>query len=76
MINLGVSVKDTVSGFEGVVLTRQESLFEATQCFVQPKQMKEGAISPGAWISEGRLKVISEDDKPLAGFLNIAGACR
>jgi hypothetical protein len=37
MAKLGDLVRDEVTGFTGVVLARQEALYEATLCRVHPR---------------------------------------
>ena len=70
MINLGDLVRDEVTGFEGVVLARQEALYEATLCRVHPRKLADnGEMRDHYWLPEDRLFVI--EDHAVVGFRNI-----
>lgn len=56
-INLGDEVKDIITGFEGVVIARQEGLFETTSCKVQQRGVNDDhrPFEP-IWFEESRLE--------------------
>lgn len=55
-IALGAEVKDTVTGYEGVVTARAEYLTGCIQYLVtQKKTGPDGTILPGEWLDEVRL---------------------
>jgi hypothetical protein len=71
MINLGDSVRDEITGFEGVVLARTEYLYEATILRVHARKLNDGKIQEPVWLEEDRLEVIKESD--VVGFRSIKG---
>lgn len=69
MIKLGDSVRDKVTGFEGIALARMEALYEATQLRVHPSSLDaSGAIRQSVWIEEDRLVTVRVEEHPIAGF--------
>jgi hypothetical protein len=69
MIKLGDSVRDKVTGFEGIALARMEALYEATQLRVHPSTVNtSGEIRTSVWIEEERLATIKAAEHPNAGF--------
>lgn len=55
-IKLGQTVKDTITGFEGIVIGRATYLTGCTQCIVVPKGLdKDGKRREGEWFDEQRL---------------------
>jgi hypothetical protein len=72
MPNLGDHVCDEVTGYEGVVLARLESLYEATSCRVQSRKLDEQGNPRGMqWFEEDRLIVVEEH--AVVGFRSIVG---
>lgn len=70
MIQLGDRVRDEVSGFEGVVLAKLESLHEAPSCRVHPSELsRDGKIIDSVWFEDTRLKVLEHPSKPIKGFM-------
>ena len=60
MIELGMTVKDRINGFEGVVTGRAEYLYGCIQVFVAPTKLAEGGKYPeGQWLDEGRVQAFS-----------------
>lgn len=49
-------VKDTLTGFEGVVIARIDYLNGTKQCLVQPRILDDGKMLNGKWIDEDRLQ--------------------
>jgi hypothetical protein len=68
MIKFGDSVRDKVTGLEGIVLARMEALYEATQCRVHPGLNSSGEVRASVWIEEERLATIKAAEHPNAGF--------
>jgi hypothetical protein len=59
MIELGVTVRDRITGFEGVVMGRTEYITGCTHIGVQSKKLsKEGKMQDWEWIDETRCEVI------------------
>lgn len=56
MIKLGDKVKETITGFNGVVTGEAKYLTGCTQYLVQPTIMKDNAYPDAHWFDEGRLK--------------------
>ena len=57
-VQLGDKVKDTVSGFTGIVLGKTEFLNGCTRCGVQPAVDKDGKLAAAEWFDEPQLVVI------------------
>jgi len=57
-IKLGNEVKDSITGFIGIVTARCEYLNASTRCLVSPKIGKNNKMGENHWINEGRLEVI------------------
>ena len=53
---LGMTVKDVVTGFKGIVTGRVEYLTGCTQYLVQPPVKKDGDCVDARWIDEDRLE--------------------
>jgi hypothetical protein len=71
MIKLGTSVRDTITGFEGVATRRTETLHGSTQVFVEGRV---NGFERDVWIEEGRLHAADEKltclVSPITGFVN------
>jgi len=63
---LGSTVKDVVSGFEGLVVGAARYLYSAEQLLVAPQDMRDGKPCEAIWIDAGRLTVTTL--KKEAGF--------
>ena len=59
-ICLGDEVKDTVTGFKGIVTGISTFLHGCRRIAVQPKIDKEGKIPEPNWIDEPQLKVVKK----------------
>ncbi len=57
MIELGKKVKDSVTGFEGIVSARVEYLSGCIQYLIRPTIAEKGKFPEGEYIDEGVLKV-------------------
>ncbi len=54
---LGEKVKDSVTGFKGIVTARLEYLNGCVQYCVEPKVDKEGKMKKCPYIDEGQLEI-------------------
>lgn len=68
MVKLGSTVKDMISGFEGIVIARSEWLYGCNRLIVESKRLKDGKPTEGQWFDEQRIETIEEGtlscDKP------------
>lgn len=60
MIQLGSKVKDSLTGFAGIAISRTEHLYGCVHIGVQPETMHEGKLIPSEWFDEQRLDVVEE----------------
>ena len=58
MIKLGERVKDTITGFEGIVVCKANYLNGCVQIQVQSQELDDGKIVKPEWIDEPQLVVI------------------
>jgi hypothetical protein len=58
MVNLGDEVKDTVSGFKGIVIGKTEFLNGCSRVGIQPKVGKDGKLPENHWFDEPQIEVI------------------
>jgi len=59
----GNVVRDTVTGFEGIVIGEIEHLYGRPQVLVQPQVLHEGKMVEACWIYEQRVEVIRQDKR-------------
>ena len=70
-IKLGDKVKDSITGFEGIVVARAEYLNGCVSCQVEAKELKDGVPLKAQWFDEQRLtsqskaKAGGPQDRPL-----------
>jgi hypothetical protein len=58
-INLGDTVVDTVTGFQGIATKRQEELGALPRmCVERPRLLECGCIDDEVWFPEARLKKV------------------
>lgn len=57
-INMGDGVRDTISGFRGVVLARTEHATGCNQVFVLPESESTSKVPEGAWFDVERIEVM------------------
>ncbi len=57
---LGVKVKDSVTGMQGIVIGRLEYLNGCKQYDVQPKMLKDGKRADNWWIDGNQLTKVGE----------------
>ena len=62
MICLGDKVKDSITGFSGIVVGITTWLYGCKTVGIQPQELKDGQPIEAKWIDDGR--VIKIDDKP------------
>lgn len=67
MIRLGQTVRDAITGLEGVVVARHEYLYGCTRLSIQPAEHKDGKPVEGCTIDEQQALPV---DKP--NILDIA----
>ena len=60
---LGVTVKDKITGLEGVVTGRVEYITGCNQVLMQPKLKADGDFVESRWMDEDRIDVV--DEKPI-----------
>lgn len=60
MVNLGDEVRDTISGFRGVVVSKHYYLQGCCRVSVQPKVNKEGKLPGSETFDEPLLKLIEK----------------
>ncbi len=60
VIPLGAKVKDTISGFEGVVTGRAQYISGCAQSLVAPTVTSEGAFRDGQWFDTQRLRIVDD----------------
>lgn len=63
-IQLGMEVKDKVSGFKGKVLMAVEYMHNCSHYYVEPPVDKDGKPCEGQFYDEGRLTVIGKGISP------------
>jgi hypothetical protein len=69
-IGLGSEVRDSVTGFQGIVTARAEFIAGCRQYIVQPPVKKDGSIPENNWLDEERLIVVKSKQvqgKPTGG---------
>jgi hypothetical protein len=59
-IKLGYKVKDTITGFEGITISKTEYLHGCTQWGVKSKGLHEGKPIPMQWFDDPRLEVVKK----------------
>lgn len=69
MIELGLIVKDKITGLVGVAENRASFIYGCDRYFIQPQIDKDGKIPKGMMIDEPQLEILIDKDqvmKPLA----------
>ena len=72
--NLGDKVKDTVTGFTGIVIGRTTFLHGCVRCGVQSDKLKDGRPSDAVWIDEPQLEIV-KSKAVKEGDHNTGGPC-
>jgi hypothetical protein len=63
MIELGMSVKDKITGLTGVAVARTEYLTGCARISVQPTEVKDGKTADWVTLDEGQLDIIKTKKK-------------
>lgn len=65
-IELGDEVRDTISGFTGIVIGRTEWLYGCVRIGVSPRKVNKesGKIIDAQWFDEPQLEVLTPRKKP------------
>jgi len=59
--DLGSKVKDTLTGFSGIVMARSEYMLPEQRTYgIMPLDLKDGGMKKWEWLAEERL-VVAED---------------
>lgn len=61
VFSLGSHVRDTLTGFEGVVTGRQVSLFEPPRVSISPQQLQESKPATSYLFEEARVELVKKD---------------
>lgn len=59
MIKLGDKVRDTVTGFSGIVIATTDWLHGCRRCLVQPDKLKDGKIIDSVYFDEPQLDIVA-----------------
>ena len=60
-IELGQTVRDKVTGFKGIAITKCKYLNGCIQYSIQPRVNDNGEIPKDQWIDEQQLEIIKEE---------------
>ena len=63
-IKLGNRVKDSITGFTGIVIGRNEWLYGCEQILIQPDKLKDGVPVKAEWFDEQRIVLLSNKKLP------------
>lgn len=63
MIELGTKVRDTITGFTGIITGRTQWLYGCVRCYVEPRELHEGKPVDACTFDEERLEVVIEENK-------------
>lgn len=63
---MGFKVKDTITGFEGVVTAHAAYITGCDQLLVTPEVKKDGKESSPSWMDEGRVVAVGSAPTPAA----------
>lgn len=55
-ITLGTKVKDVITGFQGIAISRTEFLHGCTRITVQPQELHEGKPVEAQWFDEPQVQ--------------------
>ena len=66
MVELGDEVKDTVTGFIGIVVARHQYLYGCTRISVQPPVDKDGKVPDSHGFDEPQLEILKPKKTPVA----------
>lgn len=63
MISLFDKVKDTITGFEGIVTAICTYGYGCVRCQVQSQKLKDGKVQDAVWFDEPQLEVLEKGKK-------------
>lgn len=63
VIELGISVKDKITGLTGVAVARTEYLTGCARISIQPTEVKDGKTAEWVTLDEGQLDVVKDKEK-------------
>lgn len=63
-IQLGMRVKDQVTGFEGIASARTEYLYGCIRIAVQSTELKDGKPVDAQWFDEAQLSEVQKEIAP------------
>ena len=66
-VELGIEVKDKVTGFKGITIARTEWLNGCARIGVQAKMKKDGTVPDSQWFDEPQLDIINKNKIKLNG---------
>ena len=69
-VELGQRARDRLTGFEGIVICRNERLTAVTQLCIESTDLREGKPIGDQWFDEARVEAVP-DGKPDFGFLKV-----
>ena len=60
--NLGDVVRDTITGFEGVIVSRTQWLYNCNTYGVKSRELKDGKPQDAVYFDEPQLELVSEKE--------------
>jgi len=69
IIELGMTAKDTVTGFTGIVIAKYEYLYGCSHYFIQPKINDKRKIVEGQTLDEYQIEIIDTEKKCLPVYI-------
>ena len=70
---LGLKVKDKITGFKGIIVSRLQFLFGCNQYGVRPQKLEKGEPIDAHYIDEGRIKIIGKGIAPKEVRVKVPG---
>lgn len=59
--DLGLTARDKITGFGGVIVSRIDHITGCDQYFLQPKVDEKGAAVEGRWFDDNRLDIVGSE---------------
>lgn len=60
VVEIGDCVRDLISGFVGIVVKYEESMFSSDRALVAPQELNEGAVRSSYWFDTAQLEVLTK----------------
>jgi hypothetical protein len=70
-IKLGSKVRDSITGFTGIAVSRTEHLFGCVRVSIEPQECKDGKPVDICWFDEQRVELV-EETKPVVSAASSA----